>query len=132
MEQLNKEFYFKINDGNEINLNVGIIGPDGIESEVNLILDTGYNGFIQIPRDIGDIIGFKPYAVRSSRLADGTNKPTIETFGVVSFLDKKLSGFIGLQEGTYHGLIGMQLLNELRMDIKISLKNSAISFIRTE
>ena len=61
-----------VNANNEAVVTLTIRGPEGRTREVNAVIDTGYSGFLTLPRALVAEIGL-PYAFSSSAtLADDT------------------------------------------------------------
>lgn len=119
------EFPITTNYSPEITVEVlGI--KDG--KSVSAIVDTGFTGFLQIPLSIGIACNLRLWGVSWSRLADGSRVKNLQCFGKIRFADREIFGVISLSETAEDCLLGMQFLQELKMDFKISITDKKATF----
>jgi clan AA aspartic protease len=88
------------------------------EGQVVAVIDTGYEGFIAIPRDIFDSLQFNKLRLEKMRLllANGETLASEGAYGAFSVLDLALSaeGFVETYEGLVEVLLGVEALERTR------------------
>jgi len=92
------------------------------------IIDTGYEGFLQIPLATGIKANLRLWGIRSWNLADNSKVKMLECIGKIRFAGKDLTGIISLSETSEDCLLGMQFLEELKMDFTVSLTRKKAIF----
>ena len=103
----------------------------GISNNKSLVavVDTGFTGFLQIPLSVGIACNLRLWGTSTARLADGSKVKNLECVGEVRFANKKLFGIISLSETGEDCLLGMQFLNQLGMDFKVSPLDKKATFV---
>lgn len=120
---------FPITENYSPRVPVEVLGSvHGNVKEVVAIVDTGFTGFMQIPLAIGIACNLNLWGIQSFKLADGKLIKNIECFGKIRFAGKELFGNITLSETSEDCLIGMQFLQELKMDFCVSVKDKVATF----
>lgn len=95
---------------------------------VSAIVDTGFTGFLQIPLSVGIACNLRLWGVSWSILADGSKVKNLQCFGKIRFADRELFGVITLSDTADDSLLGMQFLQELKMDFKVSITDKKATF----
>ncbi len=118
-ENASKRLEYPITENYSPEVTIEITGVKGNKSLV-AVVDTGFTGFLQIPLSVGIACNLRLWGTSTSRLADGSAVKNLECVGEIRFADKKLFSTISLSEGGEDCLLGMQFLNELKMDFTVS------------
>jgi len=96
------------------------------EGEVVAVVDTGYEGFVALPRDIFHRAAFDELQLerRSVLLADGSSLSSEGTYGtlVVPDVSLKADGFIETYGGLDEVIIGTEALSNLRLVLDYCLR----------
>lgn len=123
-----KRLEYPITENYSPEVTIEITGLKG-NKHVVAIVDTGFTGFLQIPLSIGIACNLRLWGTSNSKLADGSKVKNLECVGEIRFAGKNLFNIISLSEGGEDCLLGMQFLNELKMDFTISVgEKKAIFF----
>jgi clan AA aspartic protease len=87
--------------------------------EVEAILDTGYGGFLFVPKTIFDALGLRGTRRSKAVLADGRSLGVREDFATVEFPGQgvKVDGLIQTAEGAEEVLLGMEGMRKLFIGI---------------
>lgn len=89
------------------------------EGKVFAIMDTGFEGFLLVPKDVFEKLSLNQLAVDERRLilADGQYTQSIGTYGevVVPNLDVKFDGFIETIRGVEEIVVGTGLMDNLKL-----------------
>ena len=96
---------------------------------VSAIVDTGFNGFLQIPMSVGISCNLRLWGISYPTLADGSRSKNIECYGKIRFNDREIIGIIALSETSEDCLLGIQFLQELKMDFTISPTDKKAIFL---
>ncbi len=96
---------------------------------VSAIVDTGFTGFLQIPLSIGIACNLRLWGVSWSILADGSRVKNLQCVGKIRFADREIFGIISLSDTAEDCLLGMQFLQELKMDFCVSITDKKAVFI---
>lgn len=83
-------------------------------------VDTGNTGFFQIPLAVGIKANLRLWGARDWIMADDRKVRMLECIGTIRFAGKELLGIISLSETSDNSLLGMQFLEELKMDFTVS------------
>lgn len=90
-----------------------------VEDKVVAVIDTGFEGFLLVPKDIFEKLSFDQLAVDERRLilANGQNIMSIGTYGevVVPNLGIKFDGFIETIEGVEEIVVGATMIETLSL-----------------
>jgi predicted aspartyl protease len=124
-----KRLEYPITENYSPEVAIEITGLNGNNKSLVAIVDTGFTGFLQIPLSAGIACNLRLWGTSKARLADGSEVKNLECVGEVRFADKKLFNIISLSEGGEDCLLGMQFLNELKMDFVVSVQNKKAIFI---
>lgn len=95
---------------------------------VSAIVDTGFTGFLQIPLSVGVACNLRLWGVSWSILADGSKVKNLQCFGKIRFADREMFGIITLSDTAEDSLLGMQFLQELKMDFSVSITDKKAVF----
>jgi clan AA aspartic protease len=92
-----------------------------IEEEIEVIIDTGFNGYLTLPEPIAKRIGLKPTGgIGSSTIADGSSSPYISYLGKVICNGARVDTEIEVQPNCKM-LLGMALLEELGLSLFVDV-----------
>mgnify|MGYP001569184642 CR=1 FL=1 len=83
-------------------------------------VDTGSEGFLQVPLAVGIKANLRLFGTRYWVMADGRKVKKVECIGKIRFAGKDLIGIISLSETSEDCLLGMQFLQKLGMDFTVS------------
>ena len=99
---------------------VELRGLDGRSHALDdVVIDTGFSGFVQIPKSLGAVIGLQVGPMVESTLADN-RKITMETaYGTVDFQRYSRRGVIMLSEMLPRVLVGMDFLRIFRLALVV-------------
>ncbi len=90
-----------------------------VEDKVVAVIDTGFEGFLLVPKDIFEKLSFDQLAVDERRLilANGQYIRSVGTYGevVVPNLGIKFDGFIETIEGAEEIVVGTNLIENLKL-----------------
>jgi clan AA aspartic protease len=89
---------------------------------VKAIVDTGFDGEVCVPLDLGVTLGLELIAVAVVELADGSQKENLIFAGKVKFLKKTQDVEISLTNGE-QALIGTELLAGCRLSVDFDTGN---------
>jgi len=64
--------YGEVNQDREALLDIVVVGADGYELPLQVIVDTGFSAFLTLPRSLIGRLGLSPYSTESIRLGDGS------------------------------------------------------------
>ncbi len=95
---------------------------------ISAIVDTGFTGFLQIPISIGFACNLSLWGSSFAILADGSKTKNIQCVGKIRFADQEIAGIITLSDTTDCCLVGMQFLQELKMDFTVSVLDKKAIF----
>jgi clan AA aspartic protease len=95
---------------------------------VSAIVDTGFTGFLQIPLSVGIACNLRLWGVSWFTLADNSKVKNLQCFGQIRFADREMFGVITLSDTSDDCLLGMQFLQELKMDFKVSITDKKATF----
>ncbi len=95
---------------------------------VSAIVDTGFTGFLQIPLSVGIACNLRLWGVSWATLADGSKVKNLQCFGKIRFADCEIFGVISLSDTADDCLLGMQFLQELKMDFNVSITDKKATF----
>ena len=108
---------------------VEVLGSiDSKPSKFVAIIDTGNEGFLQIPLAIGIKANLRLWGTRNWIMADDRKVRMLECIGTLRFAGKELVGIISLSETSDSCLLGMQFLEKLKMDFTVSLTRKRAIF----
>lgn len=102
------------------------------EGEVIAILDTGFEGFLLIPKSVFEELSFNQFDVtrRKLMLANGLFTQSAGTFGevIIPSLNVQLDGFVETIEGVEEIVIGTELMKNLKLILdycigRVNVKN---------
>ncbi len=96
---------------------------------ISAIVDTGFTGFLQIPLSVGIACNLRLWSSSWSILADGSRVKNLQCFGKIRFADREIFGIITLSDTAEDCLLGMQFLQELKMDFNVSVTDKKAIFI---
>ena len=96
--------------------------------KLTAVVDTGFDGFLQVPLAEGIKANLMLWSVGGAKLADGRIVKNLQCFGSVKFGGKTVTGIITLTETGTDCLIGMEFLSGLEMDVSLSIKDKTIEF----
>ncbi|MGB9805195.1 MAG: clan AA aspartic protease [Thermoproteota archaeon] len=89
------------------------------EGEVIAVLDTGFEGFLLIPKNVFEELSFNQFSVNRRKLilANGLFTQSTGTFGevIIPSLNLQLDGFIETIEGVEEIVIGTELIKNLKL-----------------
>ncbi len=99
---------------------VELQGLDGRKHALDdVVIDTGFSGFLQVPKSVAAVIGLIDGPTVESTLADN-RKITMETaYGTVDFQRYSRRGVIMLSEALPRVLVGMDFLRIFRLALVI-------------
>lgn len=102
----------------------------GIDKTIKFvaIVDTGNEGFLQIPLATGIKANLRLWGAKYWTMADGRQVKMLECIGKIRFAGKDLIGIISLSETSDNCLLGMQFLERLKMDFTVSLTRKRAIF----
>jgi clan AA aspartic protease len=102
----------------------------GLEKNIKFVatVDTGSEGFLQIPLATGIKANLRLWGTKYWTLADGRKVKMLECIGRIRFAGKDLIGIISLSETSDACLLGMQFLDGLKMDFTVSLTRKRAIF----
>jgi clan AA aspartic protease len=109
------------------NLPLGIEYPKGGSMEA--VVDTGYGGFLAVPRDIFDALNFHKMMTRPRQVevADGRVVGSVVAYGTVKVEEaREVDGPIETIEGLTEVLVGTHLLADFRMTLDYCLRVASI------
>lgn len=113
-------------------VSIKLLGIDGKTGVILLaIIDTGFNGYLQVPAGIGLPIGLKTVGVTPSTLADGSPVVSLTCEGFVELCGQTLETVVNLPNNGAV-LIGTQLLKKLGKDLIIDFENGSFDFKNKE
>jgi clan AA aspartic protease len=110
------------------NLPLGIEYPTG--GSLEAVVDTGYGGFLAVPRDIFDALNFHKMMTRPRKVevADGRVVGSVVAYGTVELGEepREVDGPIETIEGLAEVLVGTHLLSNFRMTLDYCLRVASI------
>lgn len=106
---------------------ITVIGTTG-EEEVEAIVDTGFNGYLTLPKNIAERIGMEDTnAVSSSTIADGSVSPSLIYSRKIVFDNSRVTILVDVQPKCKI-LFGMALLEELGLTLFVDVTAQKIIF----
>jgi len=111
---------------------VEILGIGGETTKFVAIVDTGNTGFLQIPLAIGIKANLRLMGTRNWEMADGRKVKMLDCLGKIRFGGKEIVGIVNLSETSEDCLLGMQFLEQLKMDFTVSLMRNKAIFQKLE
>src|SRR3989344_922370 len=81
--------------------------------EVDMLLDTGFNGQLMLPQKLIDKLRLKQIGISDYMTASGEGKLTKVYKGIVNLIDKKMN-IVVLSTDADFSLAGMELLHDYR------------------
>ncbi len=101
------------------------------EEEIEVIIDTGFNGYLALSEDIATRLKLHATgAVGSSTIADGSTSPYVSYLGKISYNDMRIDTEIEVQPKAKR-LLGMSLLEELDLSLFVDIKNKSVELDRS-
>jgi clan AA aspartic protease len=107
-----------VTDGREATIHLVIEGPSGGEASMDVVIDTGFNGYLTLPSAVISALGLRSHGVRRAILGDG-RAVVLTMFRASVAWEGKLRPVQALEaEGS--PLVGMALLEGSRviLDVK--------------
>ena len=98
-------------------LRVGVSGPTGRRREFDAVVDTGFNGFLALPRACVSALGLRYHSQATGTLADGS-KTTMARYEVQIDWHGRTREVLAL-EVDGGPFLGMRLLEGNRMTVEI-------------
>lgn len=107
-----------VNADYEAVVTLSLRGPAGQEQEIDAVIDTGYTGYLTLPRALVTELGL-PFESRGrATLADGSEE-TFDIYGVTVLWDSQVRYVATLKtDGT--PLVGMSLLDSYSLYVEIT------------
>ncbi len=124
--QNNLEFPVIPNFSPKVPTEIHGLGEETIEFVA--MVDTGNDGFLQLPLAIAIKAKLRLWGVRYWTMADGRKVRMFDCFGIIRFAGKDIPGIIALSETSDDCLLGMQFLEKLKMDFTVSLTRKKAIF----
>ena len=94
------------------------------------VVDTGYGGFLAVPRDIFDALNFHKMLTRPRKVevADGRVVESVVAYGTVKLEEaaREVDGPIETMDGLTEVLVGTHLLADFRMTLDYCLRVASI------
>jgi len=110
------------------NLPLGTEYPEG--GSLEAVVDTGYGGFLAVPRDIFDALNFHKMMTRPRKVevADGRVVGSVVAYGTVKVEEasREVDGPIETIEGLTEVLVGTHMLADFRMTLDYCLRVASI------
>jgi clan AA aspartic protease len=110
------------------NLPLGTEYPRG--GSLEAVVDTGYGGFLAVPRDIFDALDLHKMVTRPRRVevADGRVVQSVVAYGTVELEEasREVDGPIETIEGLAEVLVGTRLLSDFRVTLDYCLRTASI------
>ncbi len=108
-----------------------VLVGDTDQKEVDVLVDTGFNGYLTVPKLIADTIGMKNTgAVSSSTVADGSTSPSLVYQGKVVYDGSRTDVFVDVQPDCKL-LLGMALLEEFGLTLYVDVTAKKVEFNST-
>ena len=102
-----------VNDNIEATIPITLLAPGGEELAISAIIDTGYTGFLAVPRDYAIAHTLSPLAPRDVKLGDGSIKALEYFVGDVRWNGKVQR--IRILATKEEFLLGISLLKDLHL-----------------
>jgi clan AA aspartic protease len=110
------------------NLPLGAMYPSS--GSVQAIVDTGYEGFLLVPRHVFDALSLGDMVVRQRKIevADGRVVRSAVAYGTVevSGVEGEIDGPVETMEGVTEVMVGVHLLSRFRLTLDYCLKAFSI------
>ena len=114
----------RIDEKNQLWLNV-VVGSDGNQKTVDMLLDTGFRGEIQLPISVAVPLGLKLIGVAPFEYADGTSHPKMLFEGTIT-LGTTSRAVTAIVSPSSTPLLGSGLLSEYRLAADFKSKTFVI------
>jgi len=95
-----------------------VLGNGEKSTRVDVIVDTGFNGYLTLPYATAFPIGFTIEGVGSGKVADGSFSPYLIGSGMVLFGSKRIRATVDIQPNC-RPLLGTELLKEMGCTLKV-------------
>jgi len=110
------------------NLPLGAAYPSS--GSVQAIVDTGYEGFVLVPRHVFEALSLGDLVVRERKIevADGRMVKSMVAYGTVELLGSasEIDGPVETMDGVAEVLVGVDLLSRFRLTLDYCLRTFAI------
>lgn len=106
-----------VNSAYEAVVTLTLRGPAGQTTEINAVIDTGYNGFLTVTRALVAELGLPFISISSGTLADGS-EVDFDVWGITVLWDGA-ARFIEADEADTTPLVGMLLLDGHNLNIAV-------------
>ena len=106
-----------MNSAYEAVVTLTLRGPAGQTTEINAVIDTGYNGFLTVTRALVAELGLPFISISSGTLADGS-EVDFDVWGITVLWDGA-ARFIEADEADTTPLVGMLLLDGHNLNIAV-------------
>lgn len=110
---------------------ITVIGNHYIETPIQVVLDTGYNGYLTLPYTDAFPMGLTLNGVGSGKVADGSFAPFLQCSGSILYGEKRVRSSIDVQPGG-RPLMGMALLKDLGFKVTIDPVKETVTFAHTK
>lgn len=97
------------------------LAGDTSSKEIDVLVDTGFNGYLTLPEHIAQEIGLVAMGVGSSIIADGSSSPYIDYRGTAIYNNKRIITDVEVQPHCKI-LLGMALLDALKLNLFVDLQ----------
>ena len=94
-------------------------GPAGRDQEVQVVIDTGYNGFLTLPPELVTQLGLRYRTRGRATLADGSSVE-LDVYDATVLWDGR-ARYIEIDEADTTPLVGMLLLDEHSLSIEVEV-----------
>ncbi len=109
-------------------IKIRLIGE--LEDEIEVIVDTGFNGYLALSEEIATKLKLHATgAVGSSTIADGSSSPYVSYLGKVSYNDMRIDTEVEVQPKA-KSLLGMNLLQELELSLFVDIQAGRVDLDR--
>ena len=106
-----------VNSAYEAVVTLTLRGPAGQTTEINAVIDTGYNGFLTVTPALVAELGLPFISISSGTLADGS-EVDFDVWGITVLWDGA-ARFIEADEADTTPLVGMLLLDGHNLNIAV-------------
>jgi len=105
-----------------------VLGNGEKPTQVEVIVDTGFNGYLALPYATAFPIGFTLEGVGSGKIADGSLSPYLVGSGTVLFGTKRIKTTVDIQPNC-RPLFGTELLKEMGCMLKVDPIKETVEII---
>ncbi len=95
---------------------IRVFGPSPTQyRRIEAVVDTGFTGFLLLPRQIASSLGLSPHTTIDITLADGSTQAKFVCLGGIEFDGQLRTGGVILEERSTEALIGMDFLKTFQL-----------------